>query len=139
MTHVSYDNPSSLCTLLACTIVVLLLLCCKNEQQSDPLFHLQLTWDKFIENNQGHPDFHCLLQVDIESFYLLLSLICDAIQVDEAKTASCGGMIIPELRLYCTLHYFAGESYLDVSVFLGLHCFFLQDCSQNNSCNEFDG
>ena len=117
MTHVSYDDPSSLHTLFACTIVVLLLLHCKNEQRSDPLFHLQLTWDKFIKDNQGHLEFHHLLWMDIESFYLLLSFIHDTIQVDKAKVASHGGMIIPELCLYCTLHYLAGASYLDVSVF----------------------
>ena len=58
--------------------------------------------------------------MDIESFYLLLSFIHDAIQVDKAKTASHGGMIIPELCLYCTLRYLAGASYLDVSVFAGI-------------------
>ena len=58
--------------------------------------------------------------MDIKSCYLLLSFICDAIQVNEAKAASCGGMIIPELCLYCTLHYLAGASYLDVSVFAGI-------------------
>ena len=58
--------------------------------------------------------------MDIESFYLLLSFICDAIQVDEAKAASNGGMIIPELCLCCTLCYLAGASYLDVSVFAGI-------------------
>ena len=49
MTHVSYDDPSSLRTLLACTIVVLLLLRRKNKQRSNPLFHQRLTWDKFVE------------------------------------------------------------------------------------------
>ena len=58
--------------------------------------------------------------MDIESFYLLLSFIHDAIQVDEAKAASHGGMIIPELCLCCMLHYLAGASYLDVSVFAGI-------------------
>ena len=55
--------------------------------------------------------------MDIESFYLLLSFVCDALQVDEAKVASCGRMIIPELCLCCTLCYLVGASYLDVIVF----------------------
>ena len=54
--------------------------------------------------------------MDIESFYLLLSFLHDTLQVDKAKAASHGGMIIPELCLYCTLHYLAGASYLDVIV-----------------------
>ena len=37
MTHVSYEDPSSLRTRLACTIVVLLLLRRKNKQRSNPL------------------------------------------------------------------------------------------------------
>ena len=56
--------------------------------------------------------------MDIESFYLLLSFVHDALQVDEAKAASRGGMIIPELCLYCMLCYLAGASYLDVIVLL---------------------
>ena len=39
MTHVSYEDPSSLRTLLACTIVVLLLLRRKNKQRSNPLMN----------------------------------------------------------------------------------------------------
>ena len=39
MTHVSYEHPSSLRTLLACTIVVLLLLRRKNKQRSNPLMN----------------------------------------------------------------------------------------------------
>ena len=74
MTRVSYDDPSSLRTLLACTIVVLLLLRRKNKQRSNPLFRQRLTWDKFVEENQGRPEFHRLLRMDIESFYVLLSL-----------------------------------------------------------------
>ena len=58
--------------------------------------------------------------MDIESFYLLFSFVCDTIQVDKAKAASCGRMIIPELCLYCTLHYLAGASYLDVIVFAAI-------------------
>ena len=72
------------------------------------------------KKNQGRPEFHRLLRMDIESFYVLLSFIHDSIQVDEAHGASRGGMIIPELCLYCTLRYLAGASYLDVSVFAGI-------------------
>ena len=58
--------------------------------------------------------------MDIESFFLLLSFVHDTLQVDEAKAASCGGMIIPELCLYCTLCYLVVTSYLDVIVFAGI-------------------
>ena len=58
--------------------------------------------------------------MDTESFYLLLSFVHDTLQVDEAKAASHGSMIIPELCLYCTLHYLAGASYLDVIVFASI-------------------
>ena len=58
--------------------------------------------------------------MDIESFYLLLSFVCYTLQVDTTKAASCGGMIIPELCLYCTLCYLVGASYLDIIVFAGI-------------------
>ena len=58
--------------------------------------------------------------MDIESFYLLLSFVCDALQVNEAKAASHGGMIVPELCLYCTLRYLVGASYLDFIVFASI-------------------
>ena len=58
--------------------------------------------------------------MDIESFYLLLSFVCDAPQVNEAKAASHGGMVVPELCLYCTLCYLVGASYLDVIVFASI-------------------
>ena len=55
--------------------------------------------------------------MDIESFYLLLSFVHYAVQVNATKAASHDGMITPELWLYCTLHYLAGASYLDIIVF----------------------
>ena len=58
--------------------------------------------------------------MDIESFYLLLSFVHDALQVDEAKAASQGRMIIPEMCLYCTLYYPVGASYLYVIVFASI-------------------
>ena len=58
--------------------------------------------------------------MDIESFYLLLSFVCYALQVDTTKVASHGRMIIPELCLYCTLCYLAGASYLEIIVFAGI-------------------
>ena len=61
---------------------------------------------QFIKDNQGHHlEFHHLLQIDIESFYLLLSFVHFALQVDTTKVASCGGMIIPELcsTAHCTI------------------------------------
>ena len=50
--------------------------------------------------------------MDIESFYLLLSFVHYALQVGRTKAASHGGIIIPELCLYCTLRYLAGASYI---------------------------
>ena len=57
--------------------------------------------------------------MDIESFYLLLSFIRDSIQVDKAQAASHGGMIIPELCLYCTLRILLGQVTLMLVFLLG--------------------
>ena len=61
--------------------------------------------------------------MDIEFFYLLLSFVHYALQVDTTKMASHGRMIIPELCLYCTLCYLAGASYLDIIDFAGISTF----------------
>ena len=58
--------------------------------------------------------------MELDSFLLLLSYIRNFLEVDESKAASCGGKIIPELCLYCTLCYLAGASYLDIVVFAGI-------------------
>ena len=58
--------------------------------------------------------------MELDSFLLLLSYIQSFLEVDESKAASCGGKIIPELCLYCTLRYLAGASYLDIAVFAGI-------------------
>jgi hypothetical protein len=41
-------------------------------------------------------------------------------QIDQEMAALRGGIIIPELRLYATIRYLAGGSYLDICFFCGI-------------------
>ena len=54
------------------------------------------------------------LHMSLTSFEKLLSLIRKSLKVDSAMAQLQGGVIIPEIALYCTLRYLAGGSYMDI-------------------------
>jgi hypothetical protein len=56
----------------------------------------------------------------MNSFNKILSYILPGLLDDDKKSSGRGGPIIPEIRLYSTLRYLAGGSYLDIHYFCGI-------------------
>jgi hypothetical protein len=56
----------------------------------------------------------------LPSFTKLLGSIHDALLVDRDMASLCGGVIVPEIQLYCTLQYIAGGMYSDIQFFTGI-------------------
>ena len=107
MTNSLFDDPQFNQAVFASVVVVLILLRRKQQSNNSALFRQRLTWDAFIQENEGRPELTRLLRMELDSFFLLLSYIRNFLEVDESKAASHGGKIIPELCLYCTLRYLA--------------------------------
>ena len=61
MTNSLFDNPQFNQAVFASVIVVLILLHRKQQSNNSALFHQQLTWDAFIQENEGRPELTCLL------------------------------------------------------------------------------
>ena len=59
------------------------------------------------------------LHMSLTSFEKLLSFIRKSLEVDSAMAQLRGGVIIPEIALYCTLRYLASGSYTDI-FFVGI-------------------
>jgi hypothetical protein len=55
-----------------------------------------------------------------ESFDKLLDLIRDKLEADHSQAARRGGVIMPEIRLYCTIRWLGGGSYTDIYMFAGI-------------------
>jgi DDE superfamily endonuclease len=55
-----------------------------------------------------------------QSFYKLLGYICPKLEADHRMASLRGGVILPELRLYCTLRWLAGGSYTGILLFCGI-------------------
>ena len=54
------------------------------------------------------------------SFEKLLSYICADLEVDHHMATLHGGAIMPEVCLFCTLHWLAGGTYLDIYDITGI-------------------
>jgi DDE superfamily endonuclease len=54
------------------------------------------------------------------SFNKLLSYIRHNLEVDQVQGSQCGGAILPEIRLYCTIRWLTGGSYSDIYMFVGI-------------------
>ena len=65
-------------------------------------------------------NFHRHLRMSKKSFDKLLSYINEGLIYENERSIGRGGPILPELRLYCTLRYLAGGSYLDIHYFCGI-------------------
>ena len=59
------------------------------------------------------------LHMSMSLFDKLLSYIRTSLEVDSDMSQLRGGVIIPEILLYCTLCYLAGGSYMDI-FFVGI-------------------
>jgi hypothetical protein len=68
-------------------------------------------WNDFTSRHKSRFDFVSLLRMKQASFN---KLIYDDLEVDYQMAALRGGAIIPQLRLFATLRYLSGGSYLDV-------------------------
>jgi hypothetical protein len=75
-------------------------------------FNQRLLWNDFSSRNSSNFNFVRLLRMKQRSFSKLLDWIYDELEVDNSMAALRGGAIIPELRLFITLRYLAGGSYL---------------------------
>jgi hypothetical protein len=56
----------------------------------------------------------------LTSFTKLLGYIHDSLLVDRDMASLCGGVIVLEIQLYCTLQYIAGGSYSNIQFFTGI-------------------
>jgi DDE superfamily endonuclease len=82
--------------------------------RNDSNFSQRLMWCDFTSRNNNRFDFVRLLRMPESSFNKLLSWIYEDLEVDNQMAALRGGCIIPQLRLFATLRYLAGGSYLDI-------------------------
>ena len=85
-------------------------------------FDQRLCWSTFVSNHGGQVELKWHLHMSLTSFEKLLSFIRQSLEVDSAMAQLRGGVIIPEIALYCTLRYIAGGSYTNIflSVYLNL-------------------
>ena len=82
-------------------------------------FDQRLCWSTFVSNHSGQMELKWHLRMSLTLFEKLLSFIWKSLEVDSAMVQLRGGVIIPEIALYCTLCYLAGGSYTDI-FFVGI-------------------
>ena len=84
------------------------------------VFEQRLMWDAIMEKYEDRVWFRRHLRMRPESFTKLLSFIRDDLEVNQSKAASRGGAILPKLRLYCTIRWLSGASYIDIVLSVGI-------------------
>ncbi|KAG7368098.1 hypothetical protein IV203_030841 [Nitzschia inconspicua] len=78
----------------------------------------RLNWDEYCLR---HPFFvQRSLRMSVESFTNLVDTLGDALNIDEKQGRRRGDHIQPELRLFCTIRWLAGGSYLDIAGLVGV-------------------
>ena len=77
-------------------------------------FDQRLCWSTFVSNHGRRTELKWYLHMSLTSFEKLLSFIRQSLKVDMAMVELRGGVIIPEIALYCTLRYIAGGLYTDI-------------------------
>jgi hypothetical protein len=109
-------------TLNNCILASYLLLEADNNKfpNNPPIFQQRLCWSRFVEEKGSLRNFHRHLRMSLQSFQKLLSYILPGLIDEEGRAAGRGGPILPEIRLYATLRFLAGGSYLDVHYFCGI-------------------
>ena len=83
-------------------------------------FNQQLCWCTFISHHAGRIELKWHLHMSMSSFDQLLSYIRKTLEVDSDMAQLQGGVIIPEILVYCMLRYFAGGSYTNIFFFVGI-------------------
>ncbi len=86
--------------------------------------HQSLTNDcygmTFVAATVQHVVFKDTSRMSKTSFDKLLLFIRRDLEVDASRARCCGGIILPELCLYCTLQYCAGGLYSDIKNFTSI-------------------
>ena len=77
-------------------------------------FDQWLCWCTFVSHHTGRIELKQHLCMLMSSFDKLLSYIRESLKVDSGMAWLHGCEIIPEISLYCMLHYLAGGSYTDI-------------------------
>jgi hypothetical protein len=90
-------------------------------EERNPLhFEQGLAWDDYSTSHMAKGTFDIRLRMPLESFNKLLGYIKDELLVEETKAKVREGSITPQMCLYCTIHWLAGGSYLDISDVCGI-------------------
>ena len=79
-----------------------------------------LCWCTFVSHHAGRIELKWHLCMSMSSFDKLLSYIRTSLEVDSNMAQVQGGVIIPEIFLYCMLCYLAGGSYTNIFFFVGI-------------------
>jgi DDE superfamily endonuclease len=90
------------------------------DQRRTSWFQQRLAWNVYAEKHNERGTFARRLRMTMPSFQKLVALIEGDLQVHELCADMRGGVIIPEICLYCTLRYLAGGSYLDITDVAGI-------------------
>jgi hypothetical protein len=74
----------------------------------------------YIKANRNNPGLKREMRLSIRSFYKLLHLIKDKLEVNVKKAQSRGAPVTPDLCLYMTLRYLAGGDIIDIKNTVGV-------------------
>jgi DDE superfamily endonuclease len=102
--------------LLMCTAA----LCAIPNRRNASLIDQRLAWNDYCSRHQQRGTLKRRLRMEKHSFDKLVMLVEDQLSVDHRAAAKRGGVIIPEICIYCTLRYLAGGSYLDIADIAGI-------------------
>ena len=80
------------------------------ENRTPSFFDQRLKWDVLLQKYGDQTNFTRHLRMSPSSFNKLLALIRPALKANELQASYRGGLIIPELRLYCCIRWIAGGS-----------------------------
>ena len=90
------------------------------EERNASLFEQRLAWNDYAVTHTARGTFDIRLRMSLQSFNKLLGYIQHELLVKETRAKVCGGSILPELCLYCTIRWLAGGSYLDITDVCGI-------------------
>ena len=93
----------------------------RRHKRAPSIFDQRLLWDDFCCRRHGSTrGFQRCIRMPKASFDKLLMFIQYDLEVDPSRARCQGGIILPELCLYCTLQYCGGGSYSDIKYFTGI-------------------
>ena len=105
-------------------------------------FDQRLCWSTFVSNHGGRTELKQHLHMSLTSFEKLLSFIRQSLEVDSAMAQLRGGVIIPEIALYCMLCYIAGHLYTNIFLLGYLNLLFTElygrQCTQLSDVRTYE-